>query len=289
MAVCWIYDGDNGNYTAYGNLWRDRVEAALAGNGYRYVPRKDIVLLIDEAESFGRGKQAEHIWREAGAEVMITGAYYFQAGEGEEPDHMEIVLKAVWIGDAHSAGAVRLEGIGINLSDRRRMVDIKGNAIYKRFEQVEGGGNGGGPPLEVKLDRKCYPSGGKATITIHTTPAAYVYIFNIAADGSVTRIVPNRVVSAGPVPATGRFVFPPPTGKGHVRLRLFAMDRKRLNLESFKVVASRHELDFSFIPFPENALFYGIEAGELKNIVEVIEDGNNVSVKDVDYWVGPGC
>jgi hypothetical protein len=75
---------------------------------------------------------------------------------------------------------------------------------------------------------------------------------------------------------------------GELALHLYPLDRADTQ-EAFKIVASREQLDFSFLPTPENHIFSGAEGGDIKKMLQVLSKAKEISQIQLPYMVGPGC
>lgn len=277
VAVSYIYDGDNSDITAYGDRWRSRIEAALSRKGVTVVPRKDIVLFIEDVESF-RGEEEGDLWRRFGAEVVIVGRYYVE--REQQRYTVEMLLKALRVGTGELF-AREFRGLRLSAQDRKRLVKVLGNVARRRFEGL----SKKSLFLEARLNKECFLPGEMVRISIRTEPGVHLFIFNIAADGSITRLMPNRFL-----PATvygRRFEFPPK--KAPFSLVMQAFPGRDLAYESFKVIASRRLLSLPRVPVPVNRVFVKMSPESLKELVRTVERAREVSVVDLPYWVGEGC
>ena len=288
VGICWIYDGDNYDLTAYGNLWRDRLEIALAKQGRAVLPRKDYVVLVDDIESFGKNITEDDLLDAMEPDIIVTGVYYRHGRKPEKGPFVELMLKAYRLDEKRIVAAFRYEIPAPDEKDLKRMADVKGNVIRVKFRQIVGGASPAAPSLKAQLNRTCFVPGENAVVTAQTEPGVHIYLFSVQADGSVTRIVPNPYVPDKPVGQDGKFAFPDIYSDFWLDMPMHPV-RPGVNEESFKMVASRKPLDFSFIPFPENEPFYGIDAGELRRVLDVLENADSASVVDIPYKISEGC
>jgi len=85
-----FYDGDDGNYTALGNQWRDRAETTLSRQ-VTVVARRDLGALIDELEKHQPGFNEREPWSKSGADYLLVGRYYLSSLA--DKDFIELKLK----------------------------------------------------------------------------------------------------------------------------------------------------------------------------------------------------
>jgi len=74
-----------------------------------------------------------------------------------------------------------------------------------------------------------------------------------------------------------------------MELRLFPLEEGKTCRETFKVVASSHKLDFSFLPFPENQIFTGSNGKDIDRMTAVLKQARGYGEKGVVYFVGGTC
>lgn len=301
-AVSFISEASTGDITALGNRWRDRIETSLAEKGVIVKARRDITVLIDDIESFGRSGSEKEIWEEAGADIIVCGSYtIFDDTQGsgtmlssKSGGHViKIIVKAYRISDSSLISSreinEKLDPDWAALASK-----IVGNIHQESLAIVSSNlSKNGLPRLSATLDRNpsCYPAGSNASITISTEPGIYLYIFNLAADQTVTILYPNRFMQNNPL-VSGEVIFPPPNADSankSMELVLYPLEQDKLCRESFKIVTSREKLDFSFLPVPENKIFAGAGGGDIGKMTKVLKANNNFSEVLLTYFVGKGC
>lgn len=291
-AVSWVYDRQSGDVTALGDTWRERIEGALRDRQVSVKARKDIGFLIDDAETFGMGIDEQRIWQQAGTDVLICGNYALRTARSDahQTAEIDLTVKALRIADS----AVLQTFSWREPLPRGWAGDaaaVKGNVFQDRVETiVDSSPANHGPTLSARLDRSpaCYAGGAPATLHIETDPGCHVYILNLAADRSVTLLYPNPRLKDQPLPS-GRLAFPPTALRDELTLLLYPLRAGQMSHESFKVVASRLPIDFSFLPVPENAIYAGAKGGDIKQVVRVLRQACGWSETVLDYWVGPDC
>lgn len=291
-AVSLVYEGCSGDVTVLGDRWRDRIEAALRDGRVPVKARKDIGFLIDDAEIYGMDIEERSIWKRAGADVLVCGSYAvrYKTLQGHQTPELALTVKALLIADGSLLETLSwreplTEGWAMEAAS------IKGNVFHARVEAiVDSRPSGHRPALVARLDRSrpCYPTAASATLDIETDPGCHVYILNLAADHSVTLLYPNSRLKDQPLPS-GRLDFPPAALRGEMSLLLYPLRHGQTSHESFKIIASRLPIDFSFLPVPENAIYAGAKGGDIKQVLRALQQAEGWSETVLDYWVGPDC
>jgi len=143
-----------------------------------------------------------------------------------------------------------------------------------------------GPNLMAQLDRDppCYKAGSRAKITVNSEAGSYIYILNVAADRTVTMIYPNSYMPEKAL-VSNHFSFPP-KALDNLVLELYPLVGEELSRESFKVIASKKRLDFSFLKVAEGRIFAGAEASELKEVLDLLKNAKGYSETSLNYMVG---
>ncbi len=286
-AVAELYDGVTGNVTALSHLWGDRIEQGLRREGVEMVARLGRAIALEDIEI----NSSSTIVGDTSADVIIVGRYYIHPNQPPKgQDLIELHIKAV-----SSAGLQLVSAVSFTKtlgSDWRRLsLKVWHNTYHGAFEALPDLSSGTGPKLKAALNRDpaCYPSGGEAVITIESEPQTYIYIYSIAADNTVTILYPNRI-SPNNLFLGSSFEFPSSELRksGELALHLYPLDRADTQ-EAFKIVASREQLDFSFLPNPENHIFSGAEGGDIKKMLQVLSKAKDISQIQLPYMVGPGC
>lgn len=282
VAISQIYDGTNGDMTALGDRFRDRIETSLINKGFKVLPRRDLFVLMDE-RGLGGGEGPDLKDLKAGA--VISGRYYLPS---EVKGTAEFHLRALDVNENRALGAVSFQEI-LPQDWHKLVSSIRGNIFQKGIEQASPSGKKG-PLLSARLDRKpaCYPSGASVKINLSTEEGVYVYIFNLAADGTVTLLYPNKMTPDAWMPVS-EFEFPPAALSKTMGLVVYPLRPEETSQETFKVVASRRKLDFSFLPVPQNEIYAGARGEKLAKLLEVLKKTEEWSEVNLSYWVGSGC
>ncbi len=287
VAVSWIYNAENGNITALGNIWRDRVAMGLKDHNIRIKGRKDVVLLIDDIESFGSGKVEKDIWEKAGADIVVTGTYRIICNNGV-PEKFLLYIKALRVEDAELIGSCEWsENLGPDW--RPLALNIRGNVYHKKLQTITAPENiKKQPSLSARLNSSngSYMTGEKGQIYIQTDPGMYLYLFSLSADNTITLLYPNRYCKDAPI-AGKEFVFPKDCSKD-IDLEFYPLIPGKRCRESVLVVASIEKLDFSFIPFQTHQIYHWVKGEDIKKIYDVLHQTKCWRKLSLDYTVGPG-
>jgi len=291
VGVGGFYDGSSGDYTALGDLWRDRAETALAESGFSVVAVRDLGLVIEVLEQRHPALEESQIWHRAAGRYLLVGRYYLypaRAAAKKKVDFIELELKLL---DTAQQAVIGAQSFRTRLTPgwQRQAAVVRGNVYQQAVAGIGPKKKENGPRLAARLDRKvpCYPAGAEVHLAITTEPGVHLYILNIAADDTVTLDLPNRYLPDRPL-AAGNFAFPPPD-LPHLKLLLYPLAGERTSREAFKIIASRTRLDFSFLKVPEGRIFAGAEAAELKKVLAVLEQALAWSEVTLPYRVGAGC
>lgn len=287
-AVAWIYDERSGDVTVLGDRFRDRAEAALRKDGIIVKARREIGVIIDDAESFGQGRNESEIWEQAETDILVTGSYAILHDSQGKP-YGRVTIKSLRVSDG-SLLQTLTEEVSLPKDWAHMAAQIKGNVYQEEVETLVDSATTSGPELAVSLDRNpaCYLSGTPGKVMVNTEPGSYVYLLNLAADRTVTLLYPNSIMKDQPLP-TGRLQFPPLALEDDVQLVFYPLDERETIQEGIKVLASKYPFDFSFLPVPENTIYAGVQGGDIRKVAAVLKENFGWSEKVVDYWVGPDC
>jgi len=292
VSVSWIYEEKTGNITLLGNRWRDATERAMRENGVQVVSRQEIGFLIDDIDAFGIGLSEKDIWQQAGADVIVSGKYtitHVYRADKKIP-YISLTIKALRVKDSSLIQTITWsepatsDWVALHTS-------VRGNVFYKKLEKVVDSRDSGNKPkldASLNLDPPCYKPGEAAKITIRTEPGVHIYLFNLVADQTVTLLYPNSILPDQPLTASD-FVFPPAALSERLQLFLYPLGNQPLTNESIKVVASRHKLDFSFLPIPVNQIYAGASGGDINRMRAVLDEAWDWQQEVLTYWVGSEC
>jgi hypothetical protein len=291
-AVTYIYEAATGNITELGNRYRDKIEQVFRQKGYEVKARRDLPVLLEDLELFGTKNDKMQLWEQASAEVLVCGSYtVIKSREPGVNDKIEVHVKAFRTADTTLVEAYTIEE-ELNYGWLSLAAKIHSNIHKRNFETASGtlaqsDKSRDVPKLRVSLDRDpaLYLPGESAEILIESEKGAHVYIFNIAADNTVSLLYPNELMPELPL-ASETFVFPPKNFSGQVSLVLSPLIAGEPCREAFKVIASGNKMDFSFLPIPVNRIYKGAKAGEIRQLNKKLDEYKDFSALTVHYWVG---
>ena len=289
VAVSVIYHELTGDITRLGDHWRDRIENSLIRMGVNVVARRDVPIVVEDTEVYGGlNGGLETLLQRAGADVVVSGSYLLEDEENGK-QFITLSLRATRVADGGRVGVATTRAL-LNPSYERLHYEVLDNVWKAKVMDIVSEDEQNGPVLSARLDRDppCYPPGVPANLTVETEPGVHLYIFDIAADNTVTIVYPNGFLKDIPLPS-GRFVFPPPEFQGRMDLVFYPLKPGTLNHEYLKIVASRTPIDFSFLPCSENRMYYGKDGGDLKRLLDKLRATKGWSQVLLSYGVGAGC
>lgn len=104
----------------------------------------------------------------------------------------------------------------------------------------------------VDINKSVFTEGETMTITVKPTRDAYLHIFNVGADGSVTTLVPNRYHRDKFVRAGTSFRFPSADEERQgIRLTAALAENSASSEEKITIIATRQDIDLVGTDFQE--------------------------------------
>jgi len=98
----------------------------------------------------------------------------------------------------------------------------------------------GGFEVRASLNAQVFQHGDEALIRVRTTQPAYIHVFSVTGDGSVSMLVPNRFMAKNLVSTDEELVFPSEAMKTiGVRLRVMLPKQAKKATEYIKVIATK--------------------------------------------------
>ena len=287
IAVSVVYDGTSGEVTALGDYWRDRIEVAIDHKKFIVSPRKDMVVLFNEHDIRSATKTGETFDKEPdlGVQIAISARYYILKGH---PDKIELQIRALDLVENKIVESVSIEE-KLPVEWVRMASRIHSNVYQQKFESLNPF-ESSGLTLSARLDQDpaCYPAGSHMKIIVENEAAVHLYVFNLAADGTVTILFPNKFMPDSFWPKR-YFVFPPSDLPENLILKVEPLHQNETTRESIKIVASKKPMDFGFLPIPLNHIYAGAKGGDLSKLLEVLSQSNGWAEVTLDYWVGADC
>ncbi|MDH3349215.1 MAG: DUF4384 domain-containing protein [Desulfobulbaceae bacterium] len=290
LAVAPFSDQRFGDVTALGDLWRDRIEDVLRDQGARIMARREVGRLLEDADQF---LTSELDWEKFAAEVLVTGEYLYQPSRGsKDPGFFHLRIKAIRVRSGEVVDTVTWKqppepmwsGLAMQI---RRKNNRKTGADPLAKEVLT---SSKGPKMSSRLNRDpaCYPTGSSVVIEVVTEPGSYIYIFNIAADGTVSLLYPNNRLPEQPLIGS-KFLFPPAQLQSEMPLVVGPLPDEDTSREAFKIVVARKPIDFSSMPVAMGKMYFGAEGGEYRQVTNTLSTNQGWSESLLGYMVGLDC
>ncbi len=113
-------------------------------------------------------------------------------------------------------------------------------------------------------------------------------LFSLSCDGNVAVLWPEPNSKESRVQSS-HIIFPPAEGSRIKALHLQPAKRGEICRESFKIVASRDKLDFSYLPFPANKIYSGINGKDIERITNTLKNSSSYNQIVLDYRIDAHC
>lgn len=138
---------------------------------------------------------------------------------------------------------------------------------------------GEGLAVKVTLSKTALKEGDEVQIYYQTSEDAYVYIFSIAADGSVTLLLPNAAMTDNLVRAGQTSQFP--TAESGIRLKAMFLPGAREDFaeERIKIIVTRKKEDLLSVGFREG-MFQVYDARSTGMISDLARRLNRIELTD---------
>ncbi|TAL24872.1 MAG: DUF4384 domain-containing protein [Nitrospirae bacterium] len=112
---------------------------------------------------------------------------------------------------------------------------------------------GEGISLKVSLSKLILKEGEEVKIFLQASSDCYVYIFSVAADGSVTLLLPNSINKDNFILAGTAYTFPTPESKILLQAMFLPEFKGKAAEERIKIIATRKEEELIPLGFHEGA------------------------------------
>jgi len=110
---------------------------------------------------------------------------------------------------------------------------------------------GEGISLKLSLSKTVLKEGEEVKIFYQASSDCYIYIFSVAADGSVTLLLPNSAEQNNFIQASKAYKFPPDNSKIHLQALFLPGDKRPVVEERIKVIATKKKEDIISLGFQE--------------------------------------
>jgi hypothetical protein len=125
--------------------------------------------------------------------------------------------------------------------------------------------------VRASLNKQVFQHGEEARIRVRTTEPAYVHVFSVTGDGSVSMLVPNRFMAKNLVSTNEELVFPSEAMKTlGVRLRVMLPKQAKKSTEYIKVIATKRPVQLVTEGPAEGTFrtFAGTEGAMIQDVVK---------------------
>jgi hypothetical protein len=138
---------------------------------------------------------------------------------------------------------------------------------------------GEGLAAKLHLSKTSLKEGDEVHIFYHVSKDSYVYIFSIAADGSVTLLLPNANVPDHFIQAGKAHQFPPKESPIHLKAMFLPNFKEPSAEERIKIIATRKKEDLLSLGFKEG-VFQVYDAKSTGMISDLVRRLNQIEPTD---------
>jgi hypothetical protein len=157
----------------------------------------------------------------------------------------------------------------------RNLYRVKLKALVKPVYPEKGEGI----ELKASLSKTVLKEGDEVKIFFQSNADCYVYIFSVAADGSVTLLLPNSINKDNFVLAGKAYTFPTPESKIHLKAVFLPDFKGNVAEEKIKIIATRKEEGLIPLGFREGA-FKVYDAKSTGMISDLVKKLNQLEPAD---------
>jgi len=138
---------------------------------------------------------------------------------------------------------------------------------------------GQGIVLAASMSKTDLREGDPVKIFYKTNTDCYIYIFSVAADGSVTLLLPNPIIKDNSICADKACVFPPEGSAIHLKAAFLPGTKERIAEEKIKVIATRKKEELLALSFQEG-MFKVYDARSTGMISDLVKHLNKLNPAD---------
>ncbi len=138
---------------------------------------------------------------------------------------------------------------------------------------------GEGLSAKLSLSTTDLKEGEEVKIFYQVSEDSYVYIFSVAADGSVTLLLPNSNTPDNFIKAGRAYQFPPIDSPIHLKAMFLPNSKEASAEEKIKIIATRHKEELLSIGFKE-AIFQVYDAKSTGLISDLVRRLNQIELTD---------
>lgn len=138
---------------------------------------------------------------------------------------------------------------------------------------------GEGISLKVLLSKTVLKEGDEVKIFYQASSDCYVYIFSVAADGSVTLLMPNSMNQDNNIKADKAYEFPPSESKIKLQANFLPDFKGKVAEERIKVIATKSKEDIIPLGFQEG-MFKVYDSKSTGMISDLVRKLNQLDLAD---------
>jgi hypothetical protein len=138
---------------------------------------------------------------------------------------------------------------------------------------------GEGLSAKLSLSKTDLREGDEVRIFYQVSADSYVYLFSIAADGSVTLLLPNSTMPDNFAGAGRAYQFPPPDSRIHLKAMFLQNYKEASAEERIKIIATRRKEELLSIGFKEG-IFQVYDAKSTGMISDLVRRLNQIELTD---------
>jgi len=138
---------------------------------------------------------------------------------------------------------------------------------------------GEGLSIKLSLSKTDLKEGEEVKIFYQVSEDAHVYIFSVAADGSVTLLLPNSNMPDNFTKAGRAFQFPPADSRIHLKAMFLPNHKEASAEEKIKIIATRQKEELLSIGFKEG-IFQVYDAKSTGMISDLVRRLNQIEPTD---------
>jgi len=157
----------------------------------------------------------------------------------------------------------------------RNLYRIKINALVEPVYPEKGEGIF----VRLSLSKAELKEGDEVQIFYQVSKDSYVYIFCVAADGSVTLLVPNSTMPDNYTKPKMAYQFPPPDSPIHLKAMFLPGYKEASAEEKIKIIATRQKEELLSLGFKES-IFQAYDAKSTGMISDLVKKLNQIEPTD---------
>lgn len=157
----------------------------------------------------------------------------------------------------------------------RNLYKVKLKALVKPVYPEKGEGIS----IKISLSKTDLKEGEEVKIFYQASSDCYIYIFSVAADGSVTLLLPNSVNKENFIKAEKAYEFPPSNSQIHLQARFLPDFKGKVAEERIKIITTKKKEDLVPLGFQEG-MFKVYDAKSTGMISDLVKRLNQLEPAD---------